>query len=99
MNKQVSFSAILLLIFFITQNLSAQKLWSLEECINYAFENNIQIKQSELSVESANYDYKQKKLNLIPSLNAGANYNFGWGRSIDMATYRLYQQQYPAKLL
>ncbi len=88
MNKKVSFSTILLLIFFITQNLSAQKQWSLEECINYAFENNIQIKQSELSVESANYDYKQKKLNLIPSLNAGANYNFGWGRSIDMATYR-----------
>jgi len=88
MNKYLPVTAIILLTLFFIKDLSAQKKWSLEDCINYAFDNNIQIRQSGLNVESANWDYKQKKLNLIPSLNAGADYNFGWGRSIDMATYR-----------
>ena len=89
MIRKIVMTTAFLTAAMFTSNLSAQtKLWSLEACINYAFDNNIQIKQSELSVESADYDYKQKKLNLIPSLSAGANYNFGWGRSIDMATYR-----------
>jgi len=88
MNKTISFVTTVLLVFFFMPDLKAQKLWTLEDCINYAFDNNIQIKQSELSVEAANNDYLQRKLNLIPSLNASTSYNFGWGRSIDMATYR-----------
>ncbi len=89
MIKKILVAATVFAFTLFTSTLSAQtKLWTLEDCINYAFDNNIQIKQSELGVESADYDYKQKKLSLIPSLNAGANYNFGWGRSIDMATYK-----------
>jgi len=79
---------IVMTVLSISTVLAQTKLWSLEECINYAYENNLQIKQSALSVEAANNDYLQKKLNLIPSLNANTSYNFGWGRSIDMATYR-----------
>ena len=81
------FVAALVTILFAS-NVSAQKQWSLEDCINYAFDNNIQIKQSELNVETANNEYLQRKLNLIPSLNASTSYNLGWGRSIDMATYK-----------
>jgi len=67
-------------------NVTAQKLWTLEECINYAFENNLNVKQSILNVESANYDVSQSKYNLAPSLNASVSQNFGWGRSPDPQT-------------
>lgn len=66
-------------------NASAQKLWTLEECIAYAYENNIEIQQSILSVNSANHDLLQSKLDLVPSLNATTSHTFGWGRSFDQS--------------
>jgi outer membrane protein len=83
---------ILFSLFLLTGNISAQQNWSLEECINYAFENNIQIKQSELGVRSSEAAYLQQKLNFVPTLNTGYTYNFGWGRSLDQATYRYVNQ-------
>lgn len=76
-------------------NVTAQKLWTLEECINYAFENNLNIKQSVLNVESSNRDVLQSKLNIAPSLNASVSQNFGWGRSPDPQTniYKTQQTQ------
>jgi outer membrane protein len=66
-------------------NVTAQKLWTLEECINYAFENNIEIKQSVLSVNAAVKDVAQSKYNLAPSVNASTSHTFGWGRSFDQS--------------
>jgi len=80
-------SIVLVLAFgLVTFSITAQKLWTLEECINYAFENNLNIKQSVLNVESADYDVSQSKFNIAPSLNASASQNFGWGRSPDPQT-------------
>lgn len=78
--------AIALVAFGI--NVTAQKLWTLEECINYAFENNIEIKQSVLSVDAADKDVLQSKYNLAPSLNASTSHTFGWGRAYDDAAAR-----------
>jgi outer membrane protein len=61
----------------------AQKVWTLEDCINYAFENNIQIKQSKLRVQSIQADLKQSKFEFAPSLNASSSYNFTWRKSQD----------------
>ena len=43
--KPVSLLILLGMVLF-SINIAAQELWSLERCINYAFENNLQIKQS-----------------------------------------------------
>lgn len=61
----------------------AQKVWTLEDCINYAFENNIQIKQSKLQVLSIQADLKQSKFEFAPSLNASSSYNYTWRKSQD----------------
>ncbi|UBM62166.1 TolC family protein [Candidatus Sulfidibacterium hydrothermale] len=66
----------------------AQQPWSLEKCIHYAFQNNLQIKQSELSTESSKENLLQSKLNFLPTFNASVSQNTGWGRTVDMATYR-----------
>ena len=81
--KSVLILVLALVTFSI--NVTAQKLWTLEECINYAFENNIEIKQSVLSVNAADMDVAQSKYNLAPSLNASSSHSFGWGRSFDQS--------------
>lgn len=84
------FSAVLLLF---SGGLIAQKAWTLEDCINYALENNIRIKQSYLDVKAGEVNQLQSKLDFLPSLNGSASHSYGWGRSIDLATYQYVDQQ------
>lgn len=61
---------------------SAQELttkqWTLEDCINYALENNIQLKKSHLSRLSAQEDLMQSKAALLPLLNASTSQNVAY---------------------
>lgn len=59
----------------------AQKTWTLEECIVYALENNIQIKQSRLQTQTAEINLLQSKLDFAPSVNANASLGNSWGRN------------------
>lgn len=73
-----------ILLLFFPALLSAQKSWSLEECIRYAWENNLQIKQQELAVEQGQNNLYQAKLNYLPSVNASISQSMNWGRSVNM---------------
>jgi len=64
----------------------AQKVWTLEQCVNYALKNNIQIKQMKLQTQIAETNLLQSKLDFAPSANAGSNLNYNWGRNIDPVT-------------
>jgi outer membrane protein len=57
-----------------------KKQWSLEECINYAHENNITIQRQTVNTEYQENLLKQSKRNQLPDLNAsvGAQYNSGF---------------------
>lgn len=59
---------------------------TLEQCIDYALKNNIQIKQSELNTELSKATLTQSKANLLPSLNAQASHSYNIGRTIDRFT-------------
>ena len=63
------------------QNQEIPSKWTLEQCINYAHENNITIKQQQLNVEANKNNLTQKKLNLAPSVNGSSSYRVGFGRS------------------
>ncbi len=56
----------------------AQKKWTLQECIDYAMENNITLKQAKLSATSAQEDVKEAKAALLPSLSASTNQSVGY---------------------
>ncbi|MFT6845008.1 MAG: outer membrane protein [Flavobacteriales bacterium] len=60
--------------------------WSLDQCIKHALTNNLQIKQSELTTEAAKTTALQGKLDLLPTLNAGASHGYNWGQTIDPFT-------------
>lgn len=59
--------------------------WSLEDCINYAIENNIQVQQSELNIETYEVNLLESKLSLLPNLNASTRYSYSWGRILDQS--------------
>lgn len=77
---------IFVLLFFTSGK--AQKVWTLEDCIFYAYENNITIKQQVLNTQYYQNVLRQSKINQLPNLNAGATQNFSYGRSLDETTYR-----------
>lgn len=57
------------------------RVWTLEQCIKQAVENNIQIKQSELDVEISQGDLKQSRAEFLPDLNAYASQEYASGKS------------------
>jgi len=74
----------LLILISFPALLSAQKSWTLEECIRYAWENNLQLKQQELSVEQSQNNLGQAKLNYIPTVSASLSHSMNWGRSVNV---------------
>lgn len=66
--------------------LQAQETWSLKQCVEYAMENNLSIKQSDLRAQIAHHNQTQAKLNLLPTLNGSATHGYNWGQTIDPFT-------------
>lgn len=60
--------------------------YSLEQCIETALRNNIQVRQSGLQVQAAEVAYRQSKANLLPDLNGSITHGTNQGRSIDPFT-------------
>lgn len=59
----------------------AVKQWSLEECIQYAIEHNIDLKQKEQEQESRKVDLHTSKYSWLPALNGSLGQSFQFGRS------------------
>jgi len=88
-----------ILLFMITFFLSSlgsihpqEKVWSLEECIKYAIDNNIQIKQQVVQTQFKENTLEQSKLTLLPTLNGQASHNYSFNRTLDQTTYQYVDQ-------
>ena len=81
MKRMYSLVAAALMLVVFT-GASAQERWSLQKCIDYALQNNIQIKQQTLNSEYYNNQLGQAKFNRLPNLNAGFQNNMSYGRSL-----------------
>jgi len=55
-----------------------QKQWTLKECLDYAMENSITLKKSQLQQKSALEDLKSSKAQLLPSLSGSTNQSVGY---------------------
>jgi len=80
-------------ILIISQMTYSQKKWTLEECILYARENNLQIRQSAVTAEVNRENLTQSKLSVLPTVNAGASQNYSWGRNVDPTSNSFTDQQ------
>jgi len=83
------------LVFILLFSLSFQaqtKKWTLEECVKYAIDNNISIKQTELDTKTADIGKKDAIGNFIPSLNSNASHSWNVGLNQDPTTGLLRNQ-------
>jgi outer membrane protein len=70
------------LFCFATETQAQQdSVWTLEKCIKYALENNIQIRKSELSNQRYQYYADEAKAQRFPSVSASVSQNFDWSKS------------------
>lgn len=81
---------ILLSVFFLSfgilANAQDNEGWTLQECVQYAMENNISIKQSELDVELTETRISDAVGNLLPRVNASASNSWNTGLTQNVTT-------------
>lgn len=66
--------------------LFAQEKWTMDECVAYALEHNLQLKDFQYTAAAGREDYRQSVRNLLPVVNASSNYTINSGRAEDPNT-------------
>ncbi len=76
------FTVLLFIPAFFFQEIAAQKvkLWTLEECIEYALKQNIQVRQADVSVQNQIISEKLARAQLFPAVSASVSQNFAWSK-------------------
>ena len=67
--------------------------YSLSDCISIALEENLNVRLSELDVQTSGIDLFQSRMDRLPNLNFNGGYGINWGRSIDPTTNDFIDQQ------
>ena len=78
-----STAAVLMAALLLSPGADAQNApWSLAECIDYALEHNITVRQNELSAAQKEVALETARSRALPSLSASASQNFSFGRGL-----------------
>ncbi|MFV0484286.1 MAG: TolC family protein, partial [Bacteroidales bacterium] len=73
------------LLFVLAASLSvanAQEAWDFNKCVEYALEHNINVQQTELSLENSKLMETQAKNNKLPSLSANLSEYLNFGKTL-----------------
>lgn len=74
---------VLIALLFMALFASAQKEWTLDDCIAFALKNNLDIESQSISTEKYKESLDQSKRGRLPYINAGTNYGINFGKSVD----------------
>lgn len=90
------FRSVIIFLYFVFSSwlISAQKEWTLEDCIGYAHENNLQVQRQKLLIRSAESDLLTARAQTLPTANAFGNYTFNKGRAPNFDTYEYVDQAF-----
>lgn len=93
MKKTALTRALFVFVFFVSWTANAQlKKWTLQECVAYALQNNISIKQTDLDNQLAVIDKKDAFGNFLPSINASSSHSWNIGLNQNITTGLLENQ-------
>ena len=81
--KQITIAFAVLMSIAAT---SQTKKWTLQECLQHAFENNITIKQSELDIENSDIAKSDAFGNFLPTLNISGSNSWNTGLTQNITT-------------
>jgi outer membrane protein len=71
---------------FAQETATASTAWSLNKCISYALEKNIDVRKASVTTAIDDQYVKQKKGLRLPTLSASIGENVGWSKSLDATT-------------
>ncbi|MDL2222977.1 TolC family protein [Bacteroidales bacterium OttesenSCG-928-M11] len=94
MKRMISSLILSLFVLIGTYAQEESRLWTLNDCIDYALEHNIQIKKKRLNLLSGEEDLLQSKAQLFPSLSGNISQNFGNYPSNDRSPNNSYNGNY-----
>ena len=92
MNKKIKITT--LLLCSIWASVFAQERWTLDECVAYALEHNLQLNDFKYTNQSNKETYRQSVRNLLPSVNASSSYLVNYGRAEDPNTGTFVNQDF-----
>lgn len=76
-------NVLFIILILISGSAYSQTMWSLEDCVAYAIEHNLNLKDFKYSRDTGKETYRQAVRSLLPNINANSNYNIRYGRSVD----------------
>jgi len=85
---------LLILLFTATCANAQDAPWTLQKTIQYALENNIDIRQNVLNERLAALQLQQSKLSLLPNASINTDVGRSYGRSVDPTTNQFINQGY-----
>ncbi|HUH47728.1 MAG TPA: TolC family protein, partial [Arenibacter sp.] len=74
------------LFFMVGPCIVAQEKWTLDACVVYALDHNLQLNDFEYTSQSGRESYRQSVRDLLPRISGSADYVINFGRSIDPFT-------------
>lgn len=80
------------LLFASYVGIAQTKSWTLEECVKYAIDNNISIKNTELDIKTADINKRGAFGSFLPSVNGNASHSWNIGLNQDITTGLLRNQ-------
>ncbi|MDF4203641.1 TolC family protein [Maribacter sp. SA7] len=92
MNRKFKITTLLLLS--IWSSIMAQDSWTLDECVAFALEHNLQLNDFKYTDQANRETYRQSVRNLLPSVNASSSYLINYGRAEDPNTGTFVNQDF-----
>jgi len=86
--------AVFFILMVFTFRVDAQQVISLQKAVDLTIQNNLTIKQAQLTEALAGEDLKQSKYNQLPSLTANPQASYNLGRSPNLTTYTYSSQSF-----
>lgn len=83
-----------LLLILVSVQANAQQKWDLRKCVDYALENNISIKQTDVQARLAKLQLYQNQLGQYPNASFSGNTSYNSGRSQNPTTFSLSTESY-----
>ena len=83
-----------ILLGLVTLSLFGQTVWTLDDCVNYAMEHNIDLKRQALSIDRERLVLQDGQWAFVPRLSASTSYTMSTGRVLDPTTYEFVKTNY-----
>tara|TARA_R110001583_G_scaffold192864_3_gene360026 strand:+ start:553 stop:1899 length:1347 start_codon:yes stop_codon:yes gene_type:complete len=80
------FNILFISLFMFGLCLSAQEKWTLDACVSYALEHNLQLNDFKYTTQADRETYHQSIRDLLPRISGSSDYVINYGRSTDPFT-------------